>query len=154
MDFNLFLLLMVVCSLIVNILIVVLGFKAKDPENLGLIQTLPTVFVFSLFYVGLGASEAWFSMEDSDGYGFGFLVILPTMAFAIISTTVLGVVGLAKMSGQGNLFLTILSMFSATVVVTYAFGSFAFPTAFVIILFMKVKRKWKQKRDKAPNIIG
>ena len=149
-----YLLLMVAFSLLVNILIVVFGMKIKTAENLGLFQTLPTLFMFCLFYGGLEISDAWFPAEDSDGYGFGFLVVFPTLAFAVISTTVLGVVGLVKMTGQGNLFLKIISAVSASTLFTYTFGLFALPTAFVIIVIGKAQRFWKQKRDKAPNIIG
>lgn len=149
-----YLLFMVGFSLIANIVILIFGLKAKTAENLGLFQALPTIFMFALFYLGLEATEIWFPLEDSDGYDFGFLVIMPTIAFAVISTTTLGIRGLVKKTGQGNLFLTVISVLAATAMLTYTFGIFALPVAFAIILIVKVKRKLKQKRDKAPDIIS
>jgi lysylphosphatidylglycerol synthetase-like protein (DUF2156 family) len=143
--------LLVLFSLIINIVILVFGIQTKNAENLGLFQTLPTIFMFLLFQVGLEVQDAWIQTPDSEGFGFGLLVVLPTMFFTIISTTTLGIMGLVRMKSQGSLFLKVLSMLSATSLFTYTLGFFAFPSAFIIILFIKAKRK--RKRDKALNII-
>lgn len=147
-DFS-YLLLMATISLVINIVIVVYGMKVKSAENLGLFQALPTLFMFLFLYVGSEVYQAWVQTNDTEGIGFGFMVIVPTMFFVIVSTTILGVVGLVKMKGQGNLFLNGMSILSVSSQLTYMIGFFAYPMAVVVILYWKVKRK----RDKAPNII-
>lgn len=154
MNYELYLLLMVVFSLMINIVIVALGIKTKSPENLSLLQALPTLFTFGMLSVGMELSSIWFPVDDKDGYGFAFLVVLPTMVFGIISTTVLGVSGLLRLAVRENVFFLLISALCATAIVTYLFAMTILPVAFVLILFVKGKRKWKQKRDKAPNIIG
>lgn len=142
---NTFLFSLLVTSFLVNLLITFLGMKAKTTENLILFQSLPASFMYSFLFFCIPLQRYLFPGEDIGGYGIGFIVMLPTGLFLVISMTILGIKGLNQWKVKNDRFLFVTSLASSLVVVSLVFTHFLFPFLTLYIMGRKVLRKLKGK---------
>jgi hypothetical protein len=140
---NTFLVTLLVTSLVVNIMITFLGMRVKTNENLILFQSLPASFMYSILFFCIPLQRYLFPGEDIEGYGIGFVVMLPTVLFLVISMTILGIKGLKQWKVENDKFLFVTSLASSLVVVSMVFTHFLFPFLTLYIVGTKVVRKLK-----------
>jgi hypothetical protein len=132
-------------SLLIITLITIFGWKTKTNENLILFQSLPLTFIYSLLFVAIPLQRYLFPRQDTEGYGIGFAVLLPTGLFVFFSMLILGIKGLTQWKAENDKFLLVTSIASASVMITVVFTHFLFPLVTLYILLVKAVRKWKSK---------
>jgi hypothetical protein len=132
-------------SLLIITLITIFGWKTKTNENLILFQSLPLTFIYSLLLVAIPLQRYLFPGQDTEGYGIGFAVLLPTGLFVFFSMLILGIKGLTQWKAENDKFLLVTSIASASVMITVVFTHFLFPLVTLYILVVKAVRKWKSK---------
>lgn len=142
---NTFLLIVLVMSLLIITLITIFGWKTKTNENLILFQSLPLTFIYSLLFVAIPLQRYLFPGQDTEGYGIGFAVLLPTGLFVFFSMLILGIKGLTQWKAENDKLLLVTSIASASVMITVVFTHFLFPLVTLYILLVKAVRKWKSK---------
>ena len=140
---NAFLFTLLVISLLTIILITFFGWRTKSNENLILFQSLPLTFIYSLLYVSFPLQHYLFPGEDSEGYGMGFAVMLPTGLFLFISMTILGIKGMTQWKAENDKFLLVTSLACVSLMVSLVFTHFLYPVLTLYILGRKAVRKWK-----------
>lgn len=144
---NAFLLNVLVISLIVMTLLTFYGFNSKSNENLILFQSLPVTFILGLLYAAIPLQRYLFPGEDTDGYGFGFTVLLPTGSFMFFSMLILGIKGLSQWKVENDMFLLVTSLASSLLAISIVYLYFLFPLLTLYILGLKTVRKLKGKFD-------
>jgi hypothetical protein len=142
---NAFLLTVLGISLLTIILITFFGWRTKSNENLILFQSLPLTFIYSLLFVAFPLQHYLFPGEDSEGYGMGFAVMLPTGLFLFISMTILGIKGMTQWKAENDKFLLVTSLACVTIVISLVFTHFLYPVLTLYIVGKKAVRKWKGK---------
>ncbi len=124
---NTFLLILLVIALLIITLITIFGWKTKTNENLILFQSLPLTFIYSLLFVAIPLQRYLFPGQDTEGYGIGFAVLLPTGLFVFFSMLILGIKGLTQWKAENDKLLLVTSIASASVMITAVFTHFLFP---------------------------
>jgi hypothetical protein len=140
---NAFLFTVLGISLLTIILITFFGWRTKSNENLILFQSLPLTFIYSLLFVAFPLQHYLFPGEDSEGYGMGFAVMLPTGLFLFISMTILGIKGMTQWKAENDKFLLVTSLACVSLMVSLVFTHFLYPVLTLYIVGRKVVRKWK-----------
>ncbi|WP_017379546.1 hypothetical protein [Paenisporosarcina sp. TG-14] len=144
---NAFLFTVLGISLLTIILITVFGWKTKSNENLILFQSLPLTFIYSLLYVGFPLQRYLFPGEDSEGYGMGFVVMIPSGLFLFISMTILGIRGMTKWKEENDKFLLVTSLACVSIMISLVFTHFLYPFLTLYILGRKAVRKLKGRKE-------
>lgn len=150
---NAFLFTLLAISFLVIVLITVFGWRTKSNENLILFQSLPLTFIYILMYVAFPAERYLFPGEDSEGYGMGFVVLIPSGLFLFISMTILGIKGMTQWKVENDKFLLVTSFACISVVVSLVFTHFLYPVLTLFIVGKKAIRKWKGRKKQSSTIL-
>jgi hypothetical protein len=133
---------MIVVTFLIIVGFVIFGIRAKTTENRVLFQTLPGSFLYGLPLLMDLLQHFEFTGREPHVYYSDYEVMFFSHFFALIATSVLGMVGLTRVLEEKNIFLTIVSCALIVVLLMYSY-LICILTA-VYMLLVKGIRKWKK----------